>query len=589
MKKILLLVLFTFSLFGADIKLSKSEFTVGDPITITLSGMAGNEGDWVGVFPKNKPSVWENVVTWKFDGQVKDGTYDLDSVPVGEYEARVFLDNSYTLLAKIAFSVKERQGVTIALDKASYESNQQIKVTLGGMPANEGDWIGIFPKGKPSVWENILTWKFDGKVKDGENIIDGVPKGDYEVRVFLNNSYTILAKKEFSVIDAVYNTVVNTKKYKFFEGEPINITLSGMPGNEGDWVGIFKKGDPSIWKNTIAWKFDGHVGNGDHSLDTVPAGVYEVRVFLNNSMTVLDKAEFIVIKKPIITTVKTAKTAYNNGEQIVVSFTNMLGNQKDWIGIFPVGVASTFKNAYDWEWSDAVKAGDITFHGLPAGAYEVRAFFNNKLEVKATYNFSVKKVKLPDTILEDAENSLNPNWIQIIGKYPPKRATPGLLGSKGTLVLNPQWKQIHGDNWENGAEYQLPLNYSTHTILEMDIGGMPNYTLPTSNRKGYMPHFSIGVYVKTAKGWRALIWDSFFNHGKIPAHIEDYGNGNIWLNFPSPVEHVRGWYKPIDFMSHFRVDIEAALKQLEPDNKLIYLEDLYVTGGFLDNIKLLSK
>lgn len=264
----------------------------------------------------------------------------------------------------------------------------------------------------------------------------------------------------------------------------------------------------------------------------------------------------------------------------------MLGNQRDWIGIFPVGSESKFENAYDWEWTDAVKTGESTFHGLPAGNYEARAFFNNGFEVKATYAFTVTKVVKPATILEDAENGLNPNWTQILGRYAPKRATPGFDGT-GTLVLTPEWKHENG-NWENLAEYKLPLNYSIQTILEMDIGGLPNYKLSNLSRKGYMPHFSIGVYVKTTKGWRALMWDSYFNHINASAHIADYGNGYIWLNFPSPVEHVRGWYKPIDYLSHFRVDIEASLKQLEPDNKLIYIYSLYLTGGFLDNIKLSS-
>jgi hypothetical protein len=98
-----------------------------------------------------------------------------------------------------------------------------------------------------------------------------------------------------------------------------------------------------------------------------------------------------------------------------------------------------------------------------------------------------------------------------------------------------------------------------------------------------MPHYKVGVYVQTIKGRRALLWDSFFNHG----NVEAFSDGR-WLSFPSPVEHVRGYEVglSIDTWSHFRVDVEKALQQLEPDNEIVTIDTFFATGGFLDNIKL---
>jgi hypothetical protein len=582
-----LLLIVSASLFAAvTVSVDKTTYAPAENIKVTLSGMPGNEGDWVGIFPKNSSNEWENVLTWKFDGNVTDGTHTLDGVPAGEYEARVFLNNSYTLLAKTSFKVEDvSYNTTITTSQATYESNKPIRVTVANMPGNEGDWIGIFPKDAESVWENVLTWKFDGQVVDGTYDLDGVPAGEYEARVFLNNSYTLLAKAEFQVEDTVYDTKVTTSKSEFYTGEDINITLTGMPGNEGDWVGIFEKDAANVWENTLAWKFDGHVVDENYALDSVPTGEYEVRVFLNNSFTLLAKTPFTVVEKPIITTIQTNKTQYEDGEDIIVSVTNMLGNQRDWIGIFEAGSESSFENAYDWVWTDAVTDGEFTFYGLPEGNYEVRAFFSDGFEAKATYSFTVTKTDRPSTIFEDAEGDISDEWIKVLGNYDPRHATPG-YNSSGILVLIPQWIN---NNTENASEFHLPLNHSTQTILEMDMGGLPNYKIPTVSRKGYMPHYSVGVYVKTKKGRRVIIWDSWFNHINAGPHIADYGNGNIWLNNPSPVEHVRGWYKPTDYWCHFRVDIEATLLNLEPDNKLIYVEKLYATGGFLDNIKLSSK
>jgi hypothetical protein len=138
---------------------------------------------------------------------------------------------------------------------------------------------------------------------------------------------------------------------------------------------------------------------------------------------------------------------------------------------------------------------------------------------------------------------------------------PGFKSS-GTLLLTPEWHKID-DDWDNGAEYQLPLDHSIQTILEMDMGGLPNYKVPDVRKRGYMPHFSVGVHVKTLKGDRVMLWDSWFNHIDADAHISDYGNGNIWLQYPSPVEHVRGWeYDKTDVWSHFKVDIKSELKKI---------------------------
>jgi len=591
MKKTILLLIFIISinLHAITLTVEKSEYQPNEDIQVTLTGMPGNSGDWVGIFPQGSANVWENVLTWKYDGQVTDGTHILDGVSTGEYEARVFLDNNFTVVAAVQFSVKELvYNTNITLSKTEFNTGEKIKMILSGMPGNSGDWIGIFPQGSTNIWENVLSWKYDGLVVDGNHTLDGINAGVYEARVFLNDSYTVLAVAPFTVTDIVYDVNVTTSKAEFYISEKINITLTGMPGNSGDWVGIYQKDAPSTWANTITWKYDGQVVDGTYDLDSVPQGEYEVRVFLNNSYTLLASTPFKVIVKPLITTIITDKAVYENGEDINITVTDMLGNQRDWIGIFPAEEVSSFENAYDWEWTEAINEGSILFRGLPAGDYEARAFFNNNFEEKATYAFSIIHVNKPSTMFEDAEGGISPKWTQVLGDFPPVHAGPG-WNSSGLIVLNPQWKKINGD-WFNNVEYHLPMDFSTQSILEMDIGGLPTYKLfETGGKRGYMPHFSIIVHTKTKNGNRYILWDSWFNHINAEPHIADYGNGNIWLLNPSPVEHVRGWYKPVDYWAHFRVDVEATLLNLEPENRLIYIEKLIVTGGFLDNIRLSSE
>ena len=179
---------------------------------------------------------------------------------------------------------------------------------------------------------------------------------------------------------------------------------------------------------------------------------------------------------------------------------------------------------------------------------------------------------------ENGESEISLNWIQKSGSYSPRITTNGFK-SNGALVLVPEWIN---DN-TNIAEYHLSMNDSTHKTLEMDMGGLSNYRLPTLNVDGYMPHYKVGVYVQTLNGRRAMLWDSFFNHG----NVEPFTDGT-WLSYPSPVEHVRGYDVglAIDKWVHFRVDVEKELQKLEPDNEIVSIDTFFATGGFLDNLRL---
>jgi hypothetical protein len=189
---------------------------------------------------------------------------------------------------------------------------------------------------------------------------------------------------------------------------------------------------------------------------------------------------------------------------------------------------------------------------------------------------------------EDAEDGLSNEWIHHVGNYAPIRVTNG-VENNGVLALATEWTQ---NGTVNVAEYYLPLNNTTQKILEMDIGGVANYLLPNKveGQEGYMSHFAIGVTIHTQNGKRKMLWDSFLNHENIEAYRIDYGAGNIWMYFPSPVEHVRGYLNvDIHQWDHFRVDVESALKEFEPSNEVISIDFLLLTGGFVDNIKLSSK
>ncbi len=276
--------------------------------------------------------------------------------------------------------------------------------------------------------------------------------------------------------------------------------------------------------------------------------------------------------------ITSSKSSYFEDENITINFKNMFGNKDDWIGIYSKGSSNNFKNSLRRQDTNGSKNGQFLFEGIKkAGFYEARAFFKDSLNLEASISFEIVPLGI---IYEDAENNISSNWIQILGNYKPLRVSGGFK-SKGALVLTPEWI----DDYSNIAEYHLDMNNTTHKILEMDMGGLKDYRLPNLPNFGYIQHYSVGVYVNTSNGKRAMLWDSFFNHG----HVEPFKKGK-WLSYPSPVEHVRGYKEvgglDIDKWVHFRVDVEKELQKLEPNNKIISIDTFFATGGFLDNLKL---
>ncbi len=291
-------------------------------------------------------------------------------------------------------------------------------------------------------------------------------------------------------------------------------------------------------------------------------------------------------------TISTNKNVYQVGESIQVNVGGMSGNN-DWIGIYPAGVISdNWEELAAWAWTGDVINGTITLDGIPEGEYDVRSFFNSSTDEVAEVAISVEPavVILPPTIYEDAENGISDGWQTITGSYQAKRVTKG-FNSQGAVKLTTEWIS----NTENRAFYSLPLNNANQKILEMDIGGVGKSGGSPGGAHhapaGYMPHFSIGVTVVTEQGDRTMTWDSFFNHENVDPFRADYGGGAIELLYPSPVEHVRGYSyeRDINKWEHFRVDLNEYLQILEPGNRVLFVEDLVMGGGFIDNIQLSSE
>ena len=563
-------------------------------ITVTFGEMQGSSTDWIGIYPAGASYEWENVLAWKLtDGRIS-GSLTFDLLEAGNYDVRAFFNNTLTKEAEVTVEVIGEPAVAPAVElttnKTSYLTSEIITVSYNHMLGDTTDWIGVYPAGASYEFENVVAWKSTNGNISGSLTFEDLAAGDYEVRAFFSNTLTKEATYAFSVTTDPnhHDVTVSTDKSDYITSETIHVNFNYMQGSATDWIGVYPAGASYEWENVVSYKVTNGQVQGQVTFDGLPAGSYDVRVFFNNSLTKEVEVSINVTADPAVQEVELTlnKDTYVPNELIFINYDNMQGNATDWIGIYPAGASYEFENVLDWKSTNGNIQGELSLSNIPEGNYEVRAFFNNSLSKEAVKSFSVVNSPVVSTMYEDAENGPSPEWVHIKGNYAPLAVpTPNIAGAPDgdkTLVL-----VAEGAGSVQYSEYALPMHNTDKKVLEVDIGGLSNYKLPNNGNTGYIIHYSMGVDVQTTKGPRRMRWYSYLNHINVDAHIEGEGD-NVWLFYPSPVETTSGYYMPITQWNHFKVNVEKALRDLEPDNRLISIDNYVATGGFFDNIKLSS-
>ncbi|RLD69131.1 MAG: hypothetical protein DRI95_00970 [Bacteroidetes bacterium] len=98
---------------------------------------------------------------------------------------------------RISIIENEPEAVVVKTTKDSYKVNEPITVTFSGLPGDKKDWITLI---KPSASvRDYGNWKYTNGKTSGSLTFDGMRAGDYEVRVFFSNGFTVQARYPFKV------------------------------------------------------------------------------------------------------------------------------------------------------------------------------------------------------------------------------------------------------------------------------------------------------------------------------------------------------------------------------------------------------
>jgi len=87
--------------------------------------------------------------------------------------------------------------------------------------------------------------------------------------------------------------------------------------------------------------------------------------------------------------VQTQSASIDANSHVIISATDLPGNERDWVAIFPDEAANTFANIVVYRFTHGIHAGDIDMGLIPPGRYEARSFNAGSWQSTSRYHFAV--------------------------------------------------------------------------------------------------------------------------------------------------------------------------------------------------------
>jgi hypothetical protein len=500
---------------------------------------------------------------------------------------------------------------SIETEQDTFSNQEEILVTFKGLQGHSNEWMALFPAGSSNDYGNIVGWKLTGGTVNGTVTFEAQKVGHYDIRVF--EAANFITSKQISVNDGNPSAIVTTSKQTYLTDEKVEVLFENMLGDDQDWIGIYPAGSSNAWENIVTWDWTGGETEGLKRFDALEEGLYDVRVFFNNAFDTEASTQILIEKKKVDldTRVEMTKKVYSTDEKIIAMYDNISGGNEDWIAIYPVGSSNDWVNMLQWQWTANDKSGVANFDALPAGEYEVRVFFDNSFDTEATSTFSVVEREVTRILYDDFEDGIDPRWTRYFGKD----MTLLNVGAVDQKVEHTE-RQVEVQGQHALRTYNSDgLAQSSGYIFNFENPDKKFKFLEVDMRIGESSHrFAFGVKMKTKFGNRKIEFASWLNH-TLPSGVQivegPYGNvleghrqaftqDGVLHVHPAPSDYFVAtgglgllnqelFGVDTDKFVHYKIDIEKALKVLEPDNELEGIEWFITSGGDYDNLALSSK
>ncbi|MEM0499289.1 MAG: NosD domain-containing protein [Methanothrix sp.] len=264
--------------------------------------------------------------------------------------------------------MSKKNGAYLGLDRMVFMPGERIDLRLS-VPENITAWIGILPAGEshgaPDRAKAISYTTANSTLRE---ITLEAPRmvGSYEIRMYSTEE---LVSLPISVeIPEVHIAPAEVKAC-----EPINVTYSGAPGYEGDWIGMFSVGAGD--RSPLSRKYlDGNT-NGSFVLYTPSTpGTYNVRMFADDGYRLLAISDSVTVKPNAGVRIVAEPETVSPGQAIYVHFWGAMPDSV--IGMY--GVTRPDKFWINMQPTGGPSCGTLTFRApYGKGNYDFRLFENN--------------------------------------------------------------------------------------------------------------------------------------------------------------------------------------------------------------------
>ncbi|MBK7805488.1 MAG: hypothetical protein IPJ51_04200 [Saprospiraceae bacterium] len=359
---------------AVNISTDKTNFNPNEEIRVNFSGFPGFAKDWIAI--SKAGSADNEYITFKFVEGKYSGSIVLPGLSPGTYEIRGYFNNEYTVRTRKSIQVGET-GLTakVICTKSGFAPGEEIIIDFSGFPGNAKDWIAIAKTG--TVDNNYITYKFlEGKTS-GRITLPAQVAGNYEIRGYFNNEYTVRGRCEITVENNNLGSKLTLDKTQFTPGEKISVYFTAPATYaENAWVGLLpaniQHGSEALndqheltyqylskkTSGTLTFTAPEKEGNYDFRMHDTDDNGKEVTYI---AFSVLPKQDIIL---PSLTLDKTQFTA---GEKISVHFTAPLTYPENaWVGLLPANIqhgseAVNDQNELAYQYLSKKTSGTLTF------------------------------------------------------------------------------------------------------------------------------------------------------------------------------------------------------------------------------------
>ena len=366
----------------------------GEAVTVTLADGPGGAQDWLALAQVGDPTSIYVAYTYVGAG-VTDRTWTV-TVPQtpGDYEFRLFINNSYTQVAvsapvTVGSGTPDPSSASLTPNTTTAAPGEAVTVTLAGSPGGAQDWLALAQVGDPSSSYVAYTYVGAGVTDRTWTVTMPQTPGDYEFRLFLDNGFTQAGVSVPVIVEAAVPdpdpdpsaATLTPSTATATPGQAVTLTLAGSPGGAQDWLALAQVGDPA---NTyVAYTYVG-AGVTDRTWTvTMPQapGVYEFRLFLDNGFTQAGVSIPVTVAAgdpdPAGATLTPSTTTAAPGEAVTLTLAGSPGGAQDWLSLAEVGSPASSYVAYTYVGAGVTdRTWTVTMPQTP-GDYEFRLFLDN--------------------------------------------------------------------------------------------------------------------------------------------------------------------------------------------------------------------